>query len=274
MAAGDVTAQLSSQAIRTGTFNDGTVSGGVTIEDGAIVLDGSSGTIITTTGTENIIDDTFSLALWLDFNTQAQFAGVITKGTVNVAGWELIATNFARVLDFSGIHAGTNTQIFRTAPLPAGMNLYILTFNGTTATLYLNNVFNIQGDKNVDNIIDSNELLRLGGRAHNTDRAFNGISPNMQIYNKVLSESERTAIYNAGKDAYSPVTDGLVAQYSGRDFAGTEASPDIIYDTATFNRSMERTIERQLTNVRTGANDIYFMDEVNKSILNVHIEEA
>jgi hypothetical protein len=52
------------------------------------------------------------------------------------------------------------------------------------------------------------------------------------------------------------VTDGLVAQYSGRDFAGTEATPTTIYD--THNKTYYKTItidqEYNLTSVAYAIN--------------------
>ena len=39
-------------------------------------------------------------------------------------------------------------------------------------------------------------------------------------FNRALSQDEITQLYNQGRGSYPTVTDGLVAQYSGRDFAG------------------------------------------------------
>jgi hypothetical protein len=64
-------------------------------------------------------------------------------------------------------------------------------------------------------------------------RYLNGELSSQFIFNRALTQNEITSIYNAGKDAYSPVTDGLVAQYSGRDFNGTSEEPNYIFDTCS-----------------------------------------
>ena len=63
--------------------------------------------------------------------------------------------------------------------------------------------------------------LWLGGR-QDAAEYWNGSIDDVQIFNRALSQDEITQLYNQGRGKYSSVTNGLVAQYSGRDFAGTQ----------------------------------------------------
>jgi hypothetical protein len=99
---------------------------------------------------------------------------------------------------------------------------------------------------------------------------------NALIFNRALTQSEITQIYNAGKDAYTPVTDGLVAQYSGRDYLGTAAAPTIIYDTHEYNKSMDEFIEHNIKSNRVTANDYIGLINLGNTgkLFSVNIEEA
>jgi len=78
---------------------------------------------------------------------------------------------------------------------------------------------------------NTNSNVKIGLRATPNTQPLNGSISTTQIYNKALTQSEITEIYTAGKDSYTPVGDGLIAQYSGKDFEGTTANPTTIYDT-------------------------------------------
>ena len=71
----------------------------------------------------------------------------------------------------------------------------------------------------------------IWAQAANLVRPMRWFINNFNIVKRELSDWEVDIIYNAWKDAYSPITDWLVAQYSGRDFAWTEENPTTIYDT-------------------------------------------
>jgi len=77
---------------------------------------------------------------------------------------------------------------------------------------------------------------RIGNDQWNTSpRTLTGKIPTIQLFNRVITDTERTAIFNAGPNAKCPVDDGLIAEWSGREYLGTEAAPTRILDTASWN---------------------------------------
>ena len=100
--------------------------------------------------------------------------------------------------------------------------------NNGTITLYLNGV---EQTATQSGSYTMSAQFRIGQGTSAGANFLDGDVNNFMIFNRALTQEEITEIYNAGKDAYTPVTNSLVAQYSGRDFAGTEANPTTIYDT-------------------------------------------
>jgi len=275
MAAGDVTVSVTSQAHRTGTFNDGTVSGGVTISDGAMVFDGASATQRVDLGTQFNSTTSFSFGTWFKIEGNTGFKRVLVK-------YDLTSTDVPyQILTGSsgttsiGAEVRTNVTGYGaySGNLGNGWNHIIGVIYGTQFKIYVNGV--LLDNKTISGTLkNNNNHLQIGQRL--TAETFNGSVTTTQIFNKALSSSEISQIYNAGKDAYSPVTNGLVAQYSGRDFTGTAAAPKRIQDTATFNRSTARTFQTVMESLRknTNANSKFVFDEVNNQVLLAHIEEA
>ncbi len=146
---------------------------------------------------------------------------------------------------------------------------YHLTFtwDGTTVLLYLDGVLTNDGSENMglDGSAGAGSRITIGSRVGTG--YFNGSISQTQIYNKALSQTEITEIYTAGKDSYTPVGDGLIAQYSGRDYAGTEATPTTIYDT---NHLVDGKINEAFT--FDGVDDFVETDKINFSTLSFWIK--
>jgi hypothetical protein len=71
----------------------------------------------------------------------------------------------------------------------------VATHDGTTRTLYVNNV-NVLSDTNVVTNQDSSAQLPLGGYS-NGNYAFVGAIPIFKLYNRVLTTDELTQNFNA-----------------------------------------------------------------------------
>jgi hypothetical protein len=282
MAAGDVSVELSSQSARKAPFNDGTRSGGVTISDGAMVFDGANGHFTGgNIGLNHTSIRTFST--WVNVNSlaSAQFIQSFELGGA-YRGIFNIETNGKLRLELTATTNGI--RFFSTNTLATG-NWYHVAY-------VVNESINLSGGVStniVELYINGNKEIistsSIGGSATATTNLFiarvttnylNGSLGSTQMFNKILSPTEISQIYNAGKDAYSPVTNGLVAQYSGRDFSGTEALPIKIYDTASLNKNIinPTIVETALKKLRKSANDKFLLDEINNSIMVAHIEEA
>jgi len=271
MAAGDVTAQLSSQAIRTGTFNDGTVSGGVTISDGAMVFDGSGSVAVASNMLNN--SNTFSISLWASWNDLTGNQRLL-NGDSSGEGMYIRKTT-GNAIDF--LATGLSDDYLSSGFIvTTGQDYHIVVvYNGTTKFIYINNVLRASepATGNTSGIAN----FRIGSNRIGLSDFMKGTINNVLIFpNRALSPTEIALINASGKDAYSPVTDGLVAQYSGRDYTGTAAAPKRIQDTATFNRSTARTFQTVMESLRknTNANSKFVFDEVNNGVMLAHIEEA
>jgi hypothetical protein len=77
-----------------------------------------------------------------------------------------------------------------------------------------------------------------------TTKSYNQAIRDVRIYNRALSETEISNLYNGIR-----VKDGLVAEYSGRNFLGTEAVPTSIIDTSNMNYLEAEFTENEQTNI-------------------------
>jgi hypothetical protein len=252
MAAGDVVSIACNQVIRSSP-KDGTCSGGVVITDGAMVSDGTGLITISPPVAK-------SVSIWISGKQQI---------TNSKAFLGFTQEDFLIYMDTSN-RIGTvdsGNRVLETLTLDTWYNVIIIN-NGTNNLFYVNNVLKYTGtsrDMTITKILDRNTGSRV----------VIGSATNLQIFNRALTQAEITQIYEAGKDAYSPVTDGLVAQYSGRDYYGTAAAPTTILDTASNNNSTALFVERALKTQRVNANSKYIVEALDgKAILVNSIEEA
>jgi hypothetical protein len=269
MAAGDVTCAVTSQSARSNT-NDGTVSAAnVSISGGDIAFAGTNGTV--NLGNLNaFINGVQTISLWLNIKKSGSQAELLYMAVVNNRVY-LAKSN----VDNLFVALGNTYNTFRVAASWSADTLYhfvmIRDQTNQKGTIYWNgNYLTEFAVTTIDTATNGNLHMGSTGAAN----FLVGSLTNLQIFNRALTQAEITQIYEAGKDAYSPVTSGLVAQYSGRDYFGTTAAPTKILDTASINKSTAALFERNLKQARKTANDKYIADEVNNQILFSHIEEA
>jgi len=211
------------------TFNDGTVSGGVTIDDDAMVFDGVDGKITNINGINQGFNNPITYSTWIKLNSDGIESGASQP----------VITSDSSYIQIRGLSNSVNIRydnsvegaIIISYDLGNGDRNYhhiVAYYDGiSTLMLYIDGIS--VGNKTSTTI--GNTSYYNAGIGNAGSGYFNGSISTTQIYNKALTQEQITEIYNAGKDSYTPVGDGLVAQYSGRDFEGTTANPTTIYDT-------------------------------------------
>jgi hypothetical protein len=212
------------------TFNDGTVSGGVTIDDGAMVFDGVDGVVNLNTNLASYINSTklFSLSAWVKTNEVASQTWALAIG-----GTGANKVSLTKNADYKvriEVTDTSNNPKYATSINPINHSEWTLitgVYNGSSIFIYINGV--LSSSTLVGNINDVSGLSYMGARG--TNNYWNGSIDDVQIHNRALTQDEITAQYNLGRGKYALATDGLVFQASGRDYAGTEATPTTIYDT-------------------------------------------
>jgi hypothetical protein len=222
------------------TTNDGTVSGGVTINEttGAMVFDGVDGRVDTgirpdlssgdkTFVVDFVYDDSYSV-IFTNLN-RAHFSSGHFKGfNIYIEGSGTLRFSIGDgTNNIRGINIGSVTQ-------GEEYNL-VVTFSGDTVTTYLNGIQTYTTTNSIISGSDDGQHNIYLGRFSTTTQNPNGWPLEGSIsrflyFENILPQSKINQIYNAGKDSYSPVGDGLVAQYSGRDFEGSAAAPTTILD--------------------------------------------
>jgi len=227
--------------VAQGDENDGTVSGGVTISGGAMVFDGTDGYVYGDAFEINRTNPKNSFSFWIKIEEDGDGCIFVNKKNdddVNFAfGWR----NSANRIEGAFYTVGTPNVYrgrFATPVLNKSQWYHIaIVYDGTTLNEGTNGV-----DVWVDGVKQSRVSANFGSAGNigrwalgSTTHGYNYFKGdiNFSIFlNYSLTQEEITEIYNAGKDAQSPIQNGLVGQWSGRDFEGTEATPTKILDTA------------------------------------------
>jgi hypothetical protein len=209
--------------------NDGTVSGGVTIEDGAMKFDGVDGKVAL--NNKITLDTKFTIGFWANTNS-------------NSPSLSAFINRYQTTTNQRSYHIGVNSHKYRLLLSQDGVNSYshhstnninygnwefiVYTSDGTKTKIYRNGVFDSEQILTITGIFDSTAETQIGkGWVQYLHGSLDGVL----IFNRSLSQDEITLLYNQGRGSYSPFTNGLVAQYSGKDYEGTPNAPTTILDT-------------------------------------------
>ena len=201
------------------TFNHGVINGGVTIEDGAMVFDGTTGYVDTGISQE-MLDNSFSLSAWVNKTNIGTSEVIISKNfhypSLRISSTGKLILGYTQNSDI--IYATSSNSI------PIGEWVHITgTYNDSDNSLkvYINGVF--EGSETTDGTfkVDTNHNFLIGKFRSNPLSYFNGSLDDVLIYDRALTSDEIEAQYEAGRGSYALSGDGLVAQYSGRDYNAT-----------------------------------------------------
>ena len=232
------------------TGNIGTVSGGVTIDDGAMVFDGSGGVNINSKfGYSTESDLPITINMFFNLNDLSSTNGLIDLGTQSGGYYGIFSfvnTGGALVTRLgnggSGLSSGTRRKQSANGVISTNTDyMFTLVANAhNNFDLYLNGVnLNLGLLDNGGSLVFGSGGLNIGKiLLFNTNLYSNGSINQTLIFNRALTQSEITEIYNAGKDSLSPIRNGLVAEYSGQYYDGTPQAPTKIWDTSFDDGAM------------------------------------
>jgi hypothetical protein len=226
-------AQIGAPKFLKGEF-DGTVSGGVTIADGAMVFNG--GTVQTGLNADLSKDFTIGIRLSsVDVSNTSTWRPFIGKlNSLSIAAGDT-TQNLSLIRVLWSTNGGTSLTAGTTI---GGMNfgdwsgdLLIVEYNATTQEIKIYKNSELKGTI-TSVVIGNNTNGILFSHADMRFRSKSGF-----FHNRTLTPQERTAIFNAGPNAKCSVERGLVAEYNGRDYLGTPALPTKILDVASWSGS-------------------------------------
>jgi hypothetical protein len=177
-----------------------------------------------------------SMSIWFKHESAANKAPLSFGVAGNPGGrlFEVLLYNSTLVGHFSG--TGFDTLSGASAPAPTyalgEWNHAVITYDGTTARVYLNGQF---GNEKDFALSTDPSILRLGTGATGAYSFFNGMIDDVGLWNRTLSASEVAAIYQGGLEGkdlsqveFGPVLatfDGWRAlHFSGADLDNPEVS--------------------------------------------------
>ena len=154
--------------------------------------------------TDAVSNNTFTLSAWIYPQAGEDFAegidGILEKRK-DGAEWRF-TVNTGYTVGFMGWHNSSEDSINFATDKTVSTNTWshvLVTFNGTTVSIYINGLFNKSADLDSGEIIQNTiSPIRMGTDGLDVDRYFNGTIDEVRIYNRVLSPEEINASYNAG----------------------------------------------------------------------------
>ena len=151
--------------------------------------------------TPNIpLGNTFSLSAWVNPTVLAQASYVRIAETYYGSGFYLgmnaAGTAYKLIMsDGYGVTGSCNGLVFGCAEggtIASGWHLLTATYDGTTARLYVDNA--LIGSDTFTAPGNTNQPLYIGHSIYGN--AFNGAIDEVRLYNRALTATEVTAIYN------------------------------------------------------------------------------
>jgi hypothetical protein len=283
MAQGDVSVTINSDIRRN--INDGTVSGGVTISDGAMVFDGVNG-YVSISNNLTFLNNKITTSCW--FKTTSNVAhDKVMVGKYDLSGKRVFLLYMLATTDqlvFTTSPTGAlilgNRAISPNAVNDGAWHYAVGVHDGDWNYLYLDGVLvaSVNATDGLYNVSDPTIIgAVLNGGVPSANNHFAGSIDDVTIYNRVLTLAEISAQYAQGRGNYALPCDCLVAQYSGRDYAGTALLPTKMYDTASINKSVSSSLDINISSQRKTANDKYMIWKAYKQpkqVGCVAIEEA
>jgi len=192
----------------SGNSNNGTLTNGPTFDSGnqgSIVFDGTDDFVTIPHDSTQSFSGNFSIEAVI-YPTDNTANCIIQKGSGNDYYQEywLLQDMRGSNRSFSlimGKTGNTSANYISTGNISV-LNTFhhvIATVNGTTATIYVNNVQ--EGTGTISNRIQSTSALRIGRRVDNFATA-EGKIPIVKLYNRALTASEVLQNYNATKSRF------------------------------------------------------------------------
>lgn len=227
------------------TFNDGNIWGDVNTDNDVINFDGTGDYV--DTGLADLNSD-ITLSAWAKISSAA---GSTVKGIVGIR--DSVGNN--RI--YIGFVGGQTAPVFSIGNPSInitggsiGLDTWALitaTYNNTTGAmeLFVNGTsVGTQTSSRTDSGLNYFIGAVNNAGTPTSGTYLNGGVDDVQVYSRVLSSDEITAQYNEGRGSYALSGDGLVAQYSGRDYNAThilDSNP--VVEGATNNTVYGKTFD-------------------------------
>ncbi len=189
---------------RSGSGSNGTLTNSPTLAIGKIgqgvSFDGTNDYMATSL---DLPASSFSLSLWVKSNNVVSAdsrRGIIDTRDV-LGQWVLYQNTASWRLTFVGWDSGSSPtkSVSSTTALSANQWYHIaVTYDGTTASAYVNGVF--EASTSTGNAIrDTTDHIRIGEECSFANRYWNGVIDEARVYDRALSASEVTALYSMGR---------------------------------------------------------------------------
>lgn len=202
-----------------GTGSDGSVSGASLVYG----IDGSANSAYNFDGVDDYIEVSPMLSSYTSFTISAWEKGVggpsansghgyiVHQGTSRNQGDSIYWIGSSGSGYYDGDVSGYTGTTTTTANDVYTWHLVTMTYDGTTRTVYVDGVQQKTGARSLTNPT-TNTRMTIGGTAHDSAfRPFKGVIDDVRIYDRALSSTEVTALYNST----NPTSDmnGMVAWY-------------------------------------------------------------
>ena len=147
----------------------------------------------------NFTTENFTIAFWIKTAALAQGANIFNRGVMNTGGYEIM------VLNTGVIHLHTSQSgVNQTTVAPAGTlvnNVWshiVVVRNGSIGYIYKDGVDVSSSQPTIINPATSTSNASIGSRATATN-FINAVLDEVRVYNRALSQSEITELYNLGR---------------------------------------------------------------------------
>src|SRR3989344_5639548 len=147
----------------------------------------------------NFTTENFTIAFWIKPVVLTTGANVFNRGVINTGGYEIMVMNTGM------IHLHTNQSgASQTTAAPDGTlvnNIWshiVVVRNGSTGYIYKDGVDVTSSQPTIINPATSTSNASIGSRATATN-FINAVIDEVRVYNRALSQSEITELYNLGR---------------------------------------------------------------------------
>jgi hypothetical protein len=183
--------------------NNGTLVNGPTYNPangGSLVFDGVNDSINCNANSILNVGNNITVNTWFYVNSNSSYQPIISKTLSNsTAGWEL--ANSSGVFRTTFRPSVTQINLIAGSLVIGKWYMGTMTFDGTTARLYLNGVITGNTTTGGPVTLNSSQPLQIGTRGIDANW-YNGNISQTQIYNRALSPSEVLQNFNATKTRF------------------------------------------------------------------------
>jgi len=186
----------------SGYSNNGTLTDGPTFSSsnlGSIVFDGINDFVSCGNSSSLDVGNNITVNVWFYVNSVSSYQPIVAKVLNDFSlGWEF--ANSLGNLRLTFRPSATQINLQRGSLSVGNWYMGTMTYDNTTAILYLNGAQTLSTTSGGPVILNSTEPLTIGKRA--SGQFFNGNIANVQVYNRALSPEEIQQNFEALRGRY------------------------------------------------------------------------